>query len=216
MDDAIVGEIFRTRIDRRRVRETVRFLQTLLDAPGAAETAPEIEIDQDDARLAIATCLGLKDPKSPMKDEMYDAFTPHGTNLAVEGVCFRVGPHRRVEVYLHRRPQSDSRHHGELAVPGQALRITDVGPETALDRLTRLEFGVPVQYDFAGDVYVSNGIRGWYECKVFLATPHGDPMHGEWHAADPLPPDGTGFVMVPSHREQIIPLALRLWWDRSS
>mgnify|MGYP004192988093 CR=1 FL=1 len=61
----------------------------LLEGGGAEHG---LVVDQDAARLAIATCLDLKDPESPMKDEMYNAFTPHATNLAVEGVSFPKPP----------------------------------------------------------------------------------------------------------------------------
>ena len=193
-------------VDKARLRATIGFLAELLQAENAEGG---LVVDQDAARLAIATCLDLKDPKSPMKDEMYDSFTPHATNLAVEGVCFRAdGESGQIEVLLQRRPESDTRHLGQMASPGQGMRVSDSGPDDALSRLTAVEFKVPTTYEFLGDVYVTNGVRGWYECKVYLAFPHGEPADAEWYPAEPLPKEADEFRMVPSHRERIIPMAL--------
>ena len=168
-----------------------------------------IVVDQDAARCAIALCLDLKDPKSPMKDEMYNAFTPHATNLAVEGVSFRThGERGRIEVLLQPRPHDDPHYRGQVACPGQGIRPSDSGPQAALDRLTAVEFMIPTRYEFVDDVYVTNGLRGWYECKVYLAFSCGEPPAGEWYPADPLPVDTDEFKVVASHRRSIIPAAL--------
>ena len=71
-----------------------------------------------------------------------------------------------------------------------------------------MEFKVPTRYEFVDDVYVTNGLRGWYECKVYLAFPCGQPATGEWHPADPLPVDTDEFKVVASHRRSIVPVAL--------
>ena len=173
-------------------------------------------VDQDAARLAIATCLDLKDPESPMKDEMYNAFTPHATNLAVEGVSFRTNlEHGRIEVLLQPRPHDDPRYQGQVACPGQGIRPSDSGPQAALDRLTAMEFKVPTRYAFVDDVYVTNGLRGWYECKVYLAFPDSAPAGTDWYPADPLPLDTNTFRIVRSHRERIVPVALAAYMKRT-
>ena len=140
---------------------------------------------------------------------MYNAFTPHATNLAVEGVSFRTNrEHGRIEVLLQPRPHDDPRYRGQVACPGQGIRPSDSGPQAALARLTAMEFKVPTRYEFVDDVYVTNGLRGWYECKVYLAFPCGEPPTGEWHPTDPLPVDTDEFKVVASHRRSIIPAAL--------
>lgn len=206
---------YRAKVDKDRLQRTIAFLSDLLQADPVEGC---LLVDQDAARLAIATCMDLKDPKSPMGDAMYDSFTPHATNIAVEGVCFRINAGSgATEVLLQPRPTSDTRHLGQMAVPGQAMRAADAGPEVALDRLTAVEFKVPTRYQFLGDVYVTNGVRGWYECKVHLAFPQGEPANAQWYCADPLPSETDSYRMVPSHREQIIPMALAAYkrCDRS-
>ena len=197
---------FKVKVNTTRLKTTVQFLVELLQNDDAEHG---LVVDQDAARLAIATCLDLKDPKSPMKDEMYNAFTPHATNLAVEGVSFRTNlDHGQIEVLLQHRPHDDPRYRGQLACPGQGIRPSDSGPQAALERLTLMEFQVPTRYEFVNDVYVTNGLRGWYECKVYLAFSCSEPPIGEWHPADPLPVDTDKFQVVASHRSSIIPAAL--------
>ena len=197
---------FKAKVNAAQLKATVEFLMELLEGGGAEHG---LVVDQDAARLAIAVCLDLKDPKSPMKDEMYNAFTPHATNLAVEGVSFRTNrEHGKIEVLLQPRPHDDLRYRGQVACPGQGIRPSDSGPQTALARLTAMEFKVPTRYEFVDDVYVTNGLRGWYECKVYLAFSCGEPPTGEWHPADPLPVDTDEFKVVASHRRSIIPSAL--------
>ena len=197
---------FRAKVNSARLKATVEFLIELSQRGGVEH---DTVVDQDAVRRAIAVCLDLKDPKSPMKDEMYNAFTPHATNLAVEGVSFRTyGKHGRIEVLLQPRPHTDPRYRGQVACPGQGIRPSDSGPQAALDRLTAMEFKVPTRYEFVEDVYVTNGVRGWYECKVYLAFSCGEPPTGEWHPADPLPVDTSEFKVVASHRRSIIPAAL--------
>ena len=197
---------FRAKVNTTRLKAAVEFLTELSQRSGVEHS---IVVDQDAARRAIALCLDLKDPKSPMKDEMYNAFTPHATNLAVEGVSFRThGEHGRIEVLLQPRPDDDPRYRGQVACPGQGIRPSDSGPQAALDRLTAMEFRVPTRYEFVDDVYVTNGLRGWYECKVYLALLCGEPPSGEWHPADPIPVDTDEFKVVASHRRSIIPAAL--------
>ena len=197
---------FKAKVNAARLQATVKFLMELLGGGGAEHG---LVVDQDAARRAIAVCLDLKDPKTPMKDEMYNAFTPHATNLAVEGVSFRTNrEHGRIEVLLQPRPHDDPRYRGQVACPGQGIRPSDSGPQAALARLTAMEFKVPTRYEFVDDVYVTNGLRGWYECKVYLAFPCGEPPTGEWHPANPLPVDTDEFKVVASHRRSIIPAAL--------
>ena len=197
---------FKAKVNTTRLKATVEFLVELLQNDDAEHG---LVVDQDAARLAIAACLDLKDPKSPMKDEMYNAFTPHATNLAVEGVSFRTSlDHGQIEVLLQPRPHDDPRYRGQLACPGQGIRPSDSGPQAALERLTLMEFQVPTRYEFVNDVYVTNGLRGWYECKVYLAFSCSEPPAGEWHPADPLPVDTDKFKVVASHRRSIIPAAL--------
>ena len=132
---------FKAKVNTTRLKATVEFLVELLQNDDAEHG---LVVDQDAARLAIATCLDLKDPKSPMKDEMYNAFTPHTTNLAVEGVSFRTNlDHGQIEVLLQPRPHDDPRYRGQLACPGQGIRPSDSGPQAALERLTLREFQVP-------------------------------------------------------------------------
>ena len=203
---------FKARVNKARVKTTVEFLMELLQGSSSEQG---LVVDQDAARLAIATCLDLKDPQSPMQDEMYNAFTLHATNLAVEGVSFRTNREDgQIEVLLQPRPRHDPRYRGQVACPGQAIRPSDSGPQAALDRLTAMEFKVPTRYEFVDDVYVTNGLRGWYECKVYLAFPDSPPTSTEWHAADPLPVDTDAFHVVRSHRERIVPLALAAYKKR--
>jgi hypothetical protein len=74
-----------------------------------------------------------------------------------------------------------------------------------------MEFEVPTRYEFVDDVYVTNGLRGWYECKVYLAFLRDEPPTGEWYPADPLPADTDEFKVVESHRRSIIPAALNAY-----
>lgn len=206
--------MFRAKVNKDRLRDTIAFLAELLSAE-AEDDESGLVVDQDQARRAIATCLDLKDPRSPMKDEMYNSFTLHATNLAVEGVCLRTNKeNRRIEVLLQRRSDDDYWYKGRMAGLGQVLRVTDSGPEAALERLTATEFKVPTRYEFLDDVYVVNGRRGWFVCKVHLAFPERESAIGEWYPADPLPPETNEFRMVPAHREKIIPLALGGYKER--
>lgn len=164
--------------------------------------------DEDLIRTAIAAVLDLKDPKTAMGTRMYDAFTPHATNIAAEGVAFRTRADGTIEVLLEKRPRDDKWFSGQWAGLGVGLRNTDTAPESALARLVEKEFKILTQFEFVGDVYPPNTGRGWYECKVYLAFPEGEPAHGQWFPADPLPPDTDDFKVVSGHREHIIPAAL--------
>jgi hypothetical protein len=195
---------YRTTVDAPRLRATIAFLNGLLEASAQGGA---VEIDQQAARRAVAATLALKDPARPMGAEMYDAFALHATNCAVEGVCFRTR-RGRVEVLLQQRSDADPLYRHKRAVPGQVMRPSDRGPDDALARLTMLEFKVPTTYEYVGEVYIASGLRGWFNCKIFLAFPDQEPAGAEWYPADPLPPDTDAFTLVPSHRNRLIPLAL--------
>jgi hypothetical protein len=66
----------------------------------------------------------------------------------------------------------------------------------------------PDRYEFVDDVYVTNGLRGWYEYKVYLAFPDSASADTDWYPADPLPLDTNAFRIVRSHRERIVPVPL--------
>ncbi len=157
-------------------------------------------VNADAARAAIAAALSLKDPMSPMGTVMYDAFTPHGTNVAVEGVCLRWNGDV-LEVRLPPRPANDKFYAGQVAGLGQGVRRSDAGLGSALERLTNREFKCPTHYEFVGDVYITDDPRGWYECKIYIATPNVMP-DDHWY-----PVDDMSSHTVRSHREQIVPKA---------
>lgn len=160
-------------------------------------------VDEDSARDAIAAALSLKKSKTPMGPRMYDAMTPHMTNIAAEGVAFRQRQDGVVEVLLEQRPEDDKWFSKQWAGLGVGFRNTDTGRESALKRLVAKEFQTPTEFVFVGDVYPENTGRGWYECKVFLAFPQGEPENGQWFPVDALPED-----IVSGHRDVIIPFAL--------
>lgn len=166
-------------------------------------------LGEDKVRLAVAAALDLKEPLAPMGTRLYDSFTPHATNIAAEGVAFRTRPDG-IEVLLEKRPPGDKWFSGQWAGLGVGFRNTDTGAESALARLVAKEFKVPTKFEFVDDVYPPfTGVeRGWYECKLFLAFPEGEPGSGQWFPADPLPADTADFKIVTGHRENIIPVAL--------
>ena len=163
---------------------------------------------REDILLAVAAVLDLKDPTTEMGGAMYDAITPHITNIAAEGVAFRTREDGVIEVLLEQRSVYDKWFPNEWAGLGVGFRNTDTGRESALARLVKKEFKVPTSFEFVADVYPPNTGRGWYECKVFLAFPEGQPANGLWFPADPLPLDTDDFKIVDGHRTHIIPVAL--------
>ena len=196
-------------IDKQRLLRAAEFLKEIANAPADAV------IDADRARDAIATCLALKDPRSPMKTEMFDAFALHATSIAVEGVCFRREAGGRLEVLLEHR--DDPLYRGCESSPGTVIRVTDSGPDAALERLTASEFRVPTRYEFVRDVYLANGRRGWFESKVYLAFPERETALGRWFPADPLPPDSGDFRIVSAHRDIVLPAAIAGYkaWEKA-
>jgi hypothetical protein len=134
---------------------------------------------------------------------MYDAMTPHMTNIAAEGVAFRELENGVIEVLLEQRPEDDKWYSAQWAGLGVGFRNTDTGRESALERLVAKEFQTPTEFEFVGDVYPENTGRGWYECKIFLAFPQGVPANGQWFPVDALPEN-----IVSGHRDVIIPFAL--------
>jgi hypothetical protein len=144
-----------------------------------------------------------------MGTTLYDAFTPHATNISAEGVAFRTKADGAIEIRLEQRPGDDKWYAGQFAGLGVGFRPSDSGRESALDRLVTKEYGVPTQFEYVGDVYMTGDPHGWYECKVFLSFSDGEPKHGEWFPVDELPEN-----MVPVHRHKILPLALAAYKKR--
>jgi hypothetical protein len=169
-------------------------------------------INEDAVKLAAAVCLDLRNPKTAMGARMYDAFTPHATNIAAEDIAFRTTSEGKIEVLMEQRPEDDVWFSKQWAGLGVGFRNTDRGRETALQRLIDKEFKVPTKFVFVDDVYPTDPEgdlgRGWYECKLFLAFPEGEPANGTWFLAEPLPPDTDTFKIVDGHRTVIIPTAL--------
>lgn len=188
--------------ERMEILDAGEFLIGLALRQGAIDQNG-FAVDKDGACSAISVVLSLKNPKTPMGTKMYDAMTPHMTNIAAEGVAFRKLENGVIEVLLEQRPEDDNWFSKQWAGLGVGFRNTDTGRESALERLVAKEFQTPTEFVFVGDVYPENTGRGWYECKIFLAFPQSEPANGQWFPVNALPAN-----TVSGHRDVIIPFAL--------
>lgn len=146
---------------------------------------------------------GSVDPREPLGSTLINALSRLPINLAADAVCLRRNPDSgALEVLLTQRGATEP-YPGAWCCPGGALSPGEE-PRHILHQLEIGELGVRMSdFTFVGD-YFSAAARGWMLSRIHLAKLAETPAAGTWWPVERLPDN-----MVPKHREQIIPMAVR-------
>lgn len=146
---------------------------------------------------------GAVDPLEPLGSSLINALSRLPINLAADAVCLRKNPDSgALEVLLTQRGATEP-YPGAWGCPGGVLSPGEE-PEHILHQLEIGELGVRMSdFTFIGD-YFSAATRGWMLSRIHLAKLAETPATGTWWPVERLPDN-----MVPKHREQIIPMAVR-------
>lgn len=142
--------------------------------------------------------LGHVDPREPIGSSLINAISRLPIHLAADAVCLRKNADSgALEVLLTQRGASESEP-GAWGCPGSVLSPGEQ-PEHVLGRV-----GVAISdFTFIGD-YFSAAARGWMLSRVHRAKLAEVPATGTWWPVEQLPNN-----MVPKHREQVIPMAVK-------
>lgn len=153
-------------------------------------------------REFAACVLNRLNPTAPAGTVLCNAIMCLWPTIAFEGLMFRVGRERQVEVFLRQRALDDTAYPGQWHAPGSLYRAGERDADVA-NRLAR-EFGCTFEYTYV-DRHITTEARGTIMSLLFLCRARGEVRVDErhrWFPVDALP-EGT----VDFHRDVYIPQA---------
>src|SRR3989344_6749231 len=155
----------------------------------------------DDEMAQLLTLLGKVDGNKPLGTPLFNAISPLVVQSAVEAVCLRLNPEKKVEVYLIQRSLNDTAYPGEWHCPGSVMRPGE-DFDDVFARLEEGEFiGKLSQKQFIANMNSPREARGHFLSVIYLCLLRGKTnLRGAWFPVDNLPNK-----TVNHHKEVIIP-----------